>query len=211
MTPCGSNSSAQVWAYNKKDQTLTLSSTAASTPMCIDIEGYNTKPGAEVYTWPCGAGGAKENEVWIIKGAQIKSGQTPATCLSATEAAVGALVSTSDCDATDPLQSLTFDAATGLITLSGGAAPGLCVDGGSVPPPQPPWCTALPQSAWTICDQAAALDARSADIVARLSLADKIAALGTATPNLPSVGLRPYQWWSEGSAERVAAATSDAL
>jgi hypothetical protein len=167
--------------------------------MCIDIMGLNTKPGAEVYTWPCGAGAASKNEQWIINGAQIKSGQTPATCLSVTEAAAGAFVTTSDCDTSDPLQNLTFDAASGFITLGGSKAPGLCVDGGSsAPPPQPPWCSVPPQSTWTVCDASAGLDARSADIVSRLSLADKIATLGTSTPNLPSVGLSPYQWWSEG-------------
>lgn len=38
-----------------------------------------------------------------------------------------------------------------------------------------------------------------ADIVSRLSLADKISALGTSTPALNSVGLPAYNWWSEAT------------
>ena len=37
--------------------------------MCIDIDDFNTKPGAEVYTWPCGQGSGA-NEVWIVTGSQ---------------------------------------------------------------------------------------------------------------------------------------------
>lgn len=64
---------------------------------------------------------------------------------------------------------------------------------------QAPWCANKPQANWTVCDPTASLDARAADIVARLSLADKIASLGTSTPSLPSVGLPAYQWWSEAA------------
>ena len=45
----------------------------------------------------------------------------------------------------------------------------------------------------------AAVDDRTADIVSRISLADKYQALGTGTPFLPSIGMAPYQWWSEAT------------
>ncbi len=59
------------------------------------------------------------------------------------------------------------------------------------------WCDG--HANWTVCDPTAPLDARAADIVSRLSLSDKIAALGTSTPALPSVGLPAYNWWSEAT------------
>jgi hypothetical protein len=62
------------------------------------------------------------------------------------------------------------------------------------PPPQPSFCQEPEHSNWTFCDPDASTDDRAADIVSRLSLADKISALGTATPALPSVGLASYQW-----------------
>jgi hypothetical protein len=51
------------------------------------------------------------------------------------------------------------------------------------------WCQSAPPSTWPVCNTLLSLDARSADIVSRLSIADKISALGTGTPALNSVGL----------------------
>jgi len=61
------------------------------------------------------------------------------------------------------------------------------------------WCNSAPPSTWPICNTQLSLDARSADIVSRLSIGDKIAALGTNTAALNSVGLPTYNWWSEGA------------
>jgi hypothetical protein len=55
------------------------------------------------------------------------------------------------------------------------------------------------QSGWPFCDATVGLDDRAADIVSRLSLADKITATVSASAYLPSVGLPPYQWWSEAT------------
>jgi pre-mRNA-splicing factor SYF2/beta-D-xylosidase 4 len=57
------------------------------------------------------------------------------------------------------------------------------------------FCSQSPQSAWPFCDATLGLDARAADIVSRLSLADKISATVSSSPALPSVGLPAYQWW----------------
>ena len=73
------------------------------------------------------------------------------------------------------------------------------------------WCKAnATVSGWPICDPTVALDARSADIVSRLSLADKVAALyggqwgkygpGMGGPAFPSIGIaQGYNWWSEAA------------
>ena len=55
------------------------------------------------------------------------------------------------------------------------------------------WCQSAPPSTWPVCNTLLSLDARSADIVSRLSIADKISALGTGTPALNSVGLPSYK------------------
>jgi hypothetical protein len=185
--------SAEFSIYQTKS--IILSATAGNTPpMCVDISNFNTNPGAEVWTWPCGDG-SKANEWWTITASSIASQQTPSTCLAAESADVGAAVTTAVCSATDPLQQLAYSPATQLIVHT---PSGLCVDGGSALPPEQ-WCAKPPQANWTICDASAALDDRAADIVARLSLADKIAALGTGTPRLPSIALPSYQWWSEAT------------
>lgn len=61
------------------------------------------------------------------------------------------------------------------------------------------WCAQAPQQSWTVCNPNAPLDARAADIVSHLSTEDKIAALGTGQPQLKSIGLPPYNWWSEAT------------
>jgi hypothetical protein len=179
------------------DATLSLTASQASQPMCLDIEDFSTLPDATVYTFPCGQG-SKLNQNWTVGAAAITSRQTPPTCLAASLAAAGSRVTTALCSATDPLQALAYSAATGLITLGAGAAQ-LCVDANAPNVPQPPWCAAQPQAGWAVCDPKQGLDARAADIVARLSVDDKIAALVTNTRALPSVGLPPIQWWSEAT------------
>ncbi len=108
---------------------------------------------------------------------------------------MGAQISTNTCNTADPLQTLSYDATSGLITHT---PSGLCVDGGSPLPPTP-WCSVPPRNTWLFCDPSAALDDRSADIVSRLSINDKIESLVTGTGSLPSVGLPAYQWWSEAT------------
>ena len=55
------------------------------------------------------------------------------------------------------------------------------------------WCNSAPPSGWDVCNPSLSLDVRSADIVSRLSIADKIKALGTGTPALSSINLPQYK------------------
>ena len=197
LQPCeAASQSYQQWALTANQSKIYLvSSLAGGHPACVDIKNFSTSPGATVYTYTCGDG-SKLNEDWLISPASIMSQQTPPTCLAVQGPAVpGASVTTALCNAGDAAQALAFAAGSGLIVHS---PSGLCVDAGS---PQPPvyWCGLADHANWTICDGSAAIDARAADIVSRLTLADKYLALGTATPILPSIGLPAYQWWSEAT------------
>ena len=62
-----------------------------------------------------------------------------------------------------------------------------------------PWCSLTPQSGWLVCDPTQPLDTRAADIVSRLSLADKFTALSSNYARLPSANLPSYNWWSEAT------------
>ena len=140
--------------------------------------------------WPCGDG-SKTNELWTVSGNQIKSQQTPPTCLSVSSVGNyynGTTVTTANCNTADPAQNFTFAGPTGRIVHN---PSGMCVDGGSPVPPFN-WCEQIGKN-WPICDPSAGIDDRSADIVSRISLADKIQALNTATPALTSIGLPSYQ------------------
>lgn len=61
------------------------------------------------------------------------------------------------------------------------------------------WCQSGVQKSWPICDPTAAIDARAADIVSRLTTEDKINALVTNNYFANSLGLPPYNWWSEAT------------
>ena len=128
----------------------------------------------------------------------IASSFAPGMCVAAATSSPAAVVNgtgvvTGPC--TDANAAFTFDAASGRITHT---PSGLCLDYGS-PVRGPPFCTLAPQSAWPFCDVTQGLDARAADIVARLTLADKIRATVSGSPALKSVGLPSYQWWSEAT------------
>mmetsp|Transcript_107725 Transcript_107725/g.303479 ORF Transcript_107725/g.303479 Transcript_107725/m.303479 type:complete len:901 (+) Transcript_107725:91-2793(+) len=49
------------------------------------------------------------------------------------------------------------------------------------------------------CNATLPVDERVADAVSRMTLAEKIGALGTSSPAIPSLGLLSYNWWSEAS------------
>lgn len=49
------------------------------------------------------------------------------------------------------------------------------------------------------CDASLPMDERVKDMISRLSLAEKIGALDTTAPPLPSLGLNKYNWWSEAT------------
>jgi hypothetical protein len=171
-------------------QKLYLTASLATAVMCMDISDFNQGDNATIWTWPCGSG-SNTNEVWTVNANSIVSGQASAKCLRAgytSESGVagkGSVVTTATCDGS-PAQGFVYSAATGIITHT---ASGLCVDADT----KVEWCANSARSNWTICDSSADINARAADIVARLSLADKIQALGTGAPALPSVGLPAYK------------------
>lgn len=49
------------------------------------------------------------------------------------------------------------------------------------------------------CNTSLPTASRVRDLVGRLTVKEKIAALGVHTPPLPSVGLVTYDWWSEAA------------
>ena len=57
----------------------------------------------------------------------------------------------------------------------------------------------LPFASQPWCDPTLPMDERVADMVGRLTLKEKIAALNTQTTPLPSLGLNGYNWWSEAT------------
>jgi len=102
---------------------------------------------------------------------------------------IGSLITTAVCNSTDPAQAFTYDESSGLVMLATSHGPqNLCVDAGGL---RNHIASLEPQSSWPFCNAILlGLSERAADIVARLSLNDKIEALATGTPFLPSVKVR---------------------
>eukprot|EP01052_Picozoa_sp_SAG31_P024177 SAG31_NODE_2040_length_6591_cov_8.808996_4_plen_648_part_00 len=74
-----------------------------------------------------------------------------------------------------------------------------------VPPTTPagPWlpnpCLAPPHSAQLWCNASFPITARVNDMIRRMSLAEKIANIGSNAPAIASLGVSQYNWWSEGT------------
>ena len=184
----------QTWVLSPNKTKLTVA--GQSPPFCLDITGPSKAPGTIIHTWQCGSGTNGDNENWQVTATTIASSYATGLCVSAEASGAvknGTAIVTGPCDS--PNAAFTFDPATGRIIHT---PTGLCADNGS-PVKGPPFCAEAPQSSWPFCDPSVGLDARAADIVSRLTLADKIRATVSGSPSLPSVGLPSYQWWSEAT------------
>ena len=60
-------------------------------------------------------------------------------------------------------------------------------------------CSPRPYHTQPWCDATLGIDARVADAVSRMTLAEKIPNLDSGAPGIPSLGLNGYNWWSEAS------------
>jgi hypothetical protein len=60
LNTCSSANVNQAWTLTPNGTSLYLMN-SGSQPMCMDIEMFNTAPGATVWTWPC-SDGSKQNE-----------------------------------------------------------------------------------------------------------------------------------------------------
>uniref|UniRef100_A0ACD5X5Y6 Uncharacterized protein n=1 Tax=Avena sativa TaxID=4498 RepID=A0ACD5X5Y6_AVESA len=55
-----------------------------------------------------------------------------------------------------------------------------------------------PTNGYAFCDSRLPAERRAADLVARLTLAEKVSQLGDEAAGVPRLGVPPYKWWSEG-------------
>lgn len=52
--------------------------------------------------------------------------------------------------------------------------------------------------AYPFCDRSLPASRRAADLVSRLTVAEKVSQLGDEAAGVPRLGVPPYKWWSEG-------------
>jgi hypothetical protein len=103
-----SGASNQSWGFLSDGKRI------ASGPRCLDIDNYGTKQGNEVWAYPCGSHGVKQNENWELKGSTISSLQ-PATpfCLGAKGTAAGAGAVLDSCTASSASLTAGFNKVAG--------------------------------------------------------------------------------------------------
>jgi hypothetical protein len=131
MAPCiAGGDPTQAFAYVAGNASIVLAGQVGS---CLNLQGYGTTPGTEVWLFSCSAGDCKGNCDWA------------------------------------PAPSPT---AAGPLT---NAASGLCLQDGTPPPPLPQTCAAgSPSYGLPFCDPALPVEARVADLLARLDLKTKV-------------------------------------
>src|SRR5579871_2320938 len=63
--------------------------------------------------------------------------------------------------------------------------------------PSFPDCKSGPLSTYPICDQSLPSRQRAADLISRMTTAEKITQLVTTAAAIPRLGLPKFEWWSE--------------
>jgi len=124
LQTCAAGNGKQTWAFAKDGKSI------ASNGLCLDIDNFGTKKGAEIWAYPCGQG-SKDNEFWALKDGTIPSLQpnTP-FCVGLAGTSAGSAAVLADCSA--PTASMTV----GFTNTSGSGpivqkASGLCLTIGS--------------------------------------------------------------------------------
>jgi hypothetical protein len=86
-------------------------------------------------------------------------------------------------------------AAAGVLLVLTAAVLLLLVEGG-----EPPYSCGprSPSSGYAFCDARLPPARRAADLVSRLTAAEKVAQLGDEAGGVARLGVPPYKWWSEG-------------
>lgn len=191
-SPPASGDALQLWTCNAtsaRQNFTTLPSSSggpsvfvslsAQRDLVLDLAGPSRAVGTPAHIWGRYTPDVP-NQLWSLGGGSLASDYAAGLCLAVAAPNLGAPLALATCSAGDPLQAFTLDAATGLI--HSGA---LCVQAGG-----PGVSCALPPfSTYMYCNASASLDARVADLVARLTLEEKVNALDSSVPAVPRLGL----------------------
>jgi hypothetical protein len=153
--------------------------------LVLDISGPSKAPGTPVHAWGRYSP-AVPNQQWAPSGALLQSAYAAGLCLGAAGPYAGAQVAIYACNASSPLQAFAYSAASGQLALPRAGGGGLCAQAGGNTTPS---CDTAPFSAYPYCNPALPAAARVADLVARLTDDELVAALDSGVPALPRLGV----------------------
>ena len=193
-SPPAAGDGLQLWTCNASSirQNFTVLPSSAGPPfvflslsahrsLVLDLAGPSRAVGTPAHMWGRYTPEVS-NQLWSLAGSALASDFAAGLCLAAESTNLGALLALATCSAGDPLQAFTADVVTGLIHFGASA---LCVQAGG-----PGISCALPPfSTYTYCNSSASLEARVADLVSRLTLEEKVAALDSGVPAISRLGV----------------------
>jgi len=163
-----------------------------SSGLVYDISGPSSDPGTSIHAWgpyvPVHASQTWRGPSAGGAPAAVSSLAYAGMCLEAAFAGVGAPLTLQPCAAGAALQSFAYAggaAPAARLALAGAASPALCAQAGN----NTPTCASPPFSSYAYCNVSLPAPARVADLVSRMTVAEKALVLDSSVPALPRLGV----------------------
>ena len=77
LSACQQGATDQIFALLPQGNGTSVSSNG----YCLDIQHFGQTAGSTVYTWPCGQGGARDNEHWVV----VRNGNTSSATIASAQ------------------------------------------------------------------------------------------------------------------------------
>ena len=183
---CGSNAGSQSFDLGSGALAnhIVASGTESGNTIVWDISGPSNSSGAPLHMWGSYSP-IHPSQTWAYDApsSSIKSLYN-GKCVSATdELVVSSALVIENCDAASPLQRFTYNAANK--TFLAASAPGLCVQAANLTLS----CLQPPLSLLPFCNATLPIATRVADVVSRMTPAEKAASLDSGVPAIGRLGL----------------------
>jgi beta-D-xylosidase 4 len=182
---CGAIPGRQAFVYNTQSGNLVNHILVnGSSNLVFDLTGPSNASGTVCHVWGPYAPPVL-NQEWTMQGSplQIKTSYATDMCVASQGLFMGSPIVINPCNASDPQQQWTYDATS--LTFSIASVPTLCMQAGAAVPS----CDIPPFSTYPYCNPALPIAQRVADLVGRMTTAEKSAALDSGIPALPRLGL----------------------
>eukprot|EP00051_Salpingoeca_urceolata_P013228 m.165245 g.165245 ORF g.165245 m.165245 type:complete len:958 (+) comp17737_c0_seq1:57-2930(+) len=228
------DAAAQQWRLRTGSWAVenTLVNDALGSPeRCLDVADWGTKDGSIIREYHCICKNTTRcpthaahpdknyNQQWTLTSqGVVQSGSGTNMCLDASVAAAGGTVRLWACGKeAAPLQQWTYDATASRLRLTSNTS--LCLSTASAtPPPAPPApptppparpnpCANVSIASLPFCDVSKPPEERAADLVSRMTAAEKVTQISTYSftsnhsgfvPGVPRLGVAAYTYHTEG-------------
>lgn len=180
-----------------------VNGTDATSPTLVwDISGPSNNTGTNIHVWGS-YDPAVNNQKWTltpvatsIASAGLASLEVAAgavqivsnynsMCIASTGPFIGASIVIVDCNATDPLQQWVYNSNGNNLSVSIASMPNMCIQAGNTTPA----CSIPPFSGYEYCNSSVPVATRVADLISRMTVAEKTAALDSSIPSIPRLGV----------------------